>query len=199
MQQSFIQRLISVRIHHLFSLALSFSVASLGLIEPVSVMAGTSTTNTKATATLAAMCNISMQNFNFGTITPGQASSTATASLTALCTKGSTYNITFLYHVWGQDCSYLKGANSGDRFYYYLTTTSNLYVGNNVNQTETGTEATQTFNYMAQVQPSSTPAWSNYSGCYGAVYSGYMPKNPGSNPYVTPDNYSDTNQVQITY
>lgn len=169
------------------------------LALPSYSFAGTSTSNTKATATLAAMCNISMQNFSFGNITPGQPSSSATASLTAQCTKGSSYNITFLYHAWGSDCTYLQGVNSGDRFYYYLTSTSNLYVGNNVNQTETGTGSTQTFNYVAQVQPSSTPAWSNYSVCHGAVYDGYAPKNPGFNPYVTPDNYTDTNQVQITY
>jgi spore coat protein U-like protein len=190
MRQFFLRR-------HIASLSLLTLIFS--TLSPQIALAGTSTTNTKATATLAAMCNISMQNFSFGNITPGQPSSSATASLTAQCTKGSSYNITFLYHIWGTDCTYLTGTNSGDRFYYYLTSSTNVYVGNTVNQTEKGTGSTQVFNYVAVVQPATAPGWSNYSVCRGAVQGTYAPKNPGFNPYVTPDNYTDTNQVQITY
>lgn len=159
-----------------------------------------STVITQATAKLQSNCTISMSNFSFGNIVPGQPSTTTTAQLTSLCTKGTAYNITFLFHIWGQDCMYLQGTTSGDRFYYYPTSVDTGHmVGNNYSQAETGTGNTQTFNYVAGVQPASVPEWSGYSVCHGAVYGSYMPINPGHNPYVTPDTYIDTNSVQISY
>jgi spore coat protein U-like protein len=55
------------------------------------------TTNVKASATLAAVCTISAQNVNFGQISLPIGSQTATSSMTVECTKGSPYTIALTY------------------------------------------------------------------------------------------------------
>lgn len=180
--------------------ALSLVVSSAFIsLAPLNAYAGTSTANAKATATLAGTCAISATNANFGTITPGQASSTTTATLSVQCTKNTAYGMTMLWHAWGTSCGWMTGATHGDHILYSQTfpgktvaaANTQADLGNTNSQPETGTGAMQNWTFNFAIQPSTTN--------WAAVCPGYTVNNAGYNPYVTPDNYSDTNSFQVTF
>ena len=70
------------------------SAAAFAAFSMQSSFAAISTTNTKSTATIAATCQISATNMSFGQIgtTPG-GYTTASSTVTVLCSKNASYNI----------------------------------------------------------------------------------------------------------
>lgn len=166
------------------SLVVSISVV------PQSAHAGSVSANTQATATLAKTCVVQTQNLNFGNITPGQTSRTTSATMSVLCTKNTSYNMTLQFWEYGVDCVYMKGQNSGDKINYgtWLGSVGGTVLQNNTSIAETGTGATQNFTFYSQIAPVV-----NYGGCPT------QPKVAGINPYATPDNYSDTVTFYVSY
>ena len=82
----------------------------------VPAQAGSVTNTTKATAQLAASCQISAQNVNFGQINPQNASNgvTANSSMNLFCTTGSAYTISLAYGgVYGQGGTSTTLSNTG--------------------------------------------------------------------------------------
>jgi spore coat protein U-like protein len=66
-------------------------------------VSGSATANTKASATLSAVCTISSQAVNFGQIVLPVSTQSATSSMSVTCTKGSSYTIGLAYGgVYGQ-------------------------------------------------------------------------------------------------
>lgn len=151
---------------------------------------------TKSTATLSAKCEVSVSDANFGTIVPGQASSTTTTTFTTKCTKGTSFSYWIGIRQWGTDCSYMSGKNSGDRIMYNVTNLQNGVVGaNNIagtgggsKTTTTGTGVEQLLNFKWIINPSGS-----YTCPTGVKGIG------NTNPYVTPDIYSDTVTFAVSY
>lgn len=73
------------------ALGSTFSLFSLN------TLAGTSTANPKATATISAVCNISAQNLGFGSLVLPIASQSANSSMNVLCSKNAPYTIALAY------------------------------------------------------------------------------------------------------
>lgn len=122
----------------------------------------------------------------------GQVSSTANSTFSVKCTKNTTYSFGLNYSQYGTDCSYLLGKNNGDKAYYaifYNSVSLANAQSNNVSQSSTGNGSLQNFNFIGVIQSGLL----NYSSCKS------HPTNAGYNPYVTPDNYSDTVTFRISY
>jgi spore coat protein U-like protein len=92
------------------------------LLSAGQVMAASTTANTQATASLAAECQISAQNVNFGQINPQIAAGgvNASSNMTVTCTKGSAYSIGLAYGgVYGGT------TNSSSAIAYYVPVSTN--------------------------------------------------------------------------
>jgi spore coat protein U-like protein len=94
--------------------------------------AATSVGNTKATATLAAMCTISTQNITFGNLILPVSAQSATSSMSVLCSNKATYTIGLAYGgVYGQPANNGNGVwqvnpygnQPGQYFYWYTGST----------------------------------------------------------------------------
>jgi spore coat protein U-like protein len=94
---------------------LSFTVALLSITGSHQVLAGTTSANAQATATLSSSCTISAQNLSFGALTLPLSSQTASSSMNVLCSKNHAYTVGLTYGgVYG-------GQNAGD---YWVPTGS---------------------------------------------------------------------------
>ena len=82
--------------------------------------AGNATNTTKATAQLAAVCQVNIANISFGDIQPGQPSSSTSGTLNILCTKNTVYNFNLRFVSDYGGCPNLKGASHGDVIYYNI-------------------------------------------------------------------------------
>lgn len=152
--------------------------------------AGTNTASTKATATLAAQCNISATNINFGNIVgaPGNTVFSAAGNVSVLCNKNASYilrlNAGVNVYNYGR---YLKGAVSGQTMNYAICQTP-AFTGS----WATGNCATGIWfsdgPYDYYISGTGTGAVQSYP-MYGAIQTGYY----------TPDDYSDTIQASITF
>jgi spore coat protein U-like protein len=120
-------RLINLNKIQVKALALSLLCVSVLGAYSTESNAGTSTANPKATATLAASCQISAQNINFGQINPQTASAgvSASSNMNVFCTKGSAYTIGLAY-------GGIYGTGTGTTNYYVLTS-QNFQVNNGQN------------------------------------------------------------------
>jgi spore coat protein U-like protein len=136
-------------------------------------MAGTLSANTKASATIAKTCTISMGTVAFGKLQPGATNVTTSGTLGMMCNKNVAYTAVLTYSAADYVASQaqMRGAVSGDKINYDLVNpqTGGLMGGvNGVNDKINGTGNGLTQNYTIGAQ------------IIGAV------------PYVTPDTYSDT-------
>ena len=143
-------------------------------------------TSTKVTSKLASACKIDAGDLNFGVIgnTVGESTPT-TSNVNILCTRGTSYSVSVSLGVQGGGVSrVLKGINKGDTFSYSIcqeegwnyqqvngTRCANKAWYSSVPLTSTGTGLLQTF------------------PMYGYALNGYY----------TPDNYTDTANITITY
>lgn len=98
------------------SLIIGVVLALLNVNFNAQAQSKTSTASVKSTATLAASCQISTQNVNFGLINPQTASNgvSASSTMSLFCTKGSSYTIGLAY-------GGVYGKGSGSTNYYVLT------------------------------------------------------------------------------
>lgn len=169
-----------------FFLAFIFMLASLHSFAT----SNTISTTTKTTATLSSTCYVQTQNISFGTIVPGQSSSVANGTMTVLCTKNTSYNMTLLFPEYGHDCTYMAGISHGDRINYgtWLGSVGGTVLSNANYISEVGTGANQNYTFFSEINPNVS-----YAGCPTQT------PNPGYNPYSTPDNYTDTVTFSIAY
>ena len=167
---------------------LSLSLCVVAIMGSMKVNAANSVGVLKTNATLAPACAVQVANINLGSLIPGHASSTASSDFQITCTKSTAYTTTLNFSQYGTDCFFLLGANSGDKFYYGVTLNGSAQ-GNTTHVAGTGTGNAQTLTYSAIVQSGG----SSYSTCPRTV------ANPGFNPYVTPDTYSDTVQYEVDF
>lgn len=162
------------------------------LLSVNNVQAGNLTVNTQATSQIAASCSVNSGNITIGTIIPGTPSSSGQTQVNVLCTKGTVYSWYPSFRQAGWDCPFLTGAISSDHIYYmfyydghYQVYTSQM----NVNpHTAVGNGAWQSAPLLAYIQPNQS---------YGPCPT--KPVNPGYNPYVTPDNYSDNDSIILNF
>jgi spore coat protein U-like protein len=163
---------------------------------------GSVTANTKASATLAAMCTISSQNVSFGQIALPVSNQSATSSIAVQCTKGSSYTIGLAYGgVYGQGTSeyetcgpdgcewhlgntaygygMMNGTSQGDKIAYSIQVPNNaseVWNAGEYNYTSTGTGLSQSIPVVATLQPSQT-----------------------TDKYPAADTYLDTVTATLTY
>lgn len=142
--------------------------------------AGVSNVNTKATAVMANTCQMQMNDMSFGQLHPGDPTASTSATLTMLCTTNTTYSVELTYSQADYKVSQaqMRGATSADAINFVMVNpqTGGLMGGvHGVNDYihGTGTGQNQTYTMAAQI--------------IGAV------------PYVTPDTYSDTVTLTLTY
>lgn len=146
-----------------------------------SAMAGSSTINFQATATLNSSCTVSSSNVSFGVIDATH--SDAQGAITSHCTRGTTYNLNISAGNSGNFAARsMKGGTAGNNdvvLYNIYTDTSYQAAkvwkdtGWGMGALSSGTGSDQTFNIYGQV---------------------------ANNQYlVRPDNYSDTLTVTLSY
>jgi spore coat protein U-like protein len=169
----------------LSSLAASLILATTMLSNPV--QAGTTTGATKATATWSSYCNISATDVNFGAYTPGSANRTGkngvipgNTTVTVMCTHKTAYNVygeTYL----SDETWHMKGATAGntDVLQYAAWLTSDYYSGW-FGQGYSGT------NHISGTGTGGNQNYTIYFGIY-------------TQAYVTPDSYSDTYTLTLSY
>lgn len=154
--------------------------------------AQTTTSNIQTSAVLSGSCQVQTSDINIGAITPGQASSSGSTQVNVKCTKGTSYSWFPTFRQAGWDCPFLTGQNSNEKIYYMFFYDNHYQVytspmsANPVVGIGTGNwknESLQVF-----VQPNQ-----NYSTCPR------QPSNPGFNPFVTPDSYSDSNTILLNF
>lgn len=163
-----------------------------GIISFLSIPAfsGTTTATPKATASLIANCAVRTQDMVFGNIIPGASSSTASATMTVLCTRDTSYRMTLLFSQYGTDCTYMAGKTKGDRINYgtWYNSLGGTVLQNNNYLTLTGTGSEQNYTFYSQINPVVS---------YGSCKT--KPTISGVNPYSIPDDYADTVTFSITY
>lgn len=168
-----------------------------GVLSYPALFAANVSTNPKATATVSSSCSLSIANLNFGNVTAGQASSSATTTLNVVCSKGLSYQYYANFSQIGTDCIYMAGASKGDKLYYDIVSNSVWLrppqYGGTVSSVGTGSQ--QSFTWTGYVNPSAAQGYPYANGC--------LSKNPnatsGKNPYVTPDTYSDTATAGVVF
>lgn len=167
-------------------------ILALSILVGLPCYAATTNVSTQAKATLSSSCQVQLADINLGTITPGEPSSSGTTQVNIRCTKGTPYSWYPSFRQAGWDCPFLTGKNSGDKMYYmfYYANQYQVYTSNmDVNPaTSTGTGDWTQSPLQAFVQPNQS-----YSTCPR------KPSNPGFNPFVTPDVYSDSNTIVINF
>lgn len=168
-------------------------ILSLFLGINIASYASTLNSTQKATATLTGSCQVKANDLVIGSIIAGQPSSSGTSQVSVLCTKGTTYSWYPNFRQVGWDCPFLTGAVSGEKIYYMFKVNGVFQV--NTQPSPSGTSASGTgtgdwnnFTLEAYIQPNQS-----YSPCPR------KPTNPGFNPFVTPDNYSDTDTIVLTF
>lgn len=143
----------------------------------------------KATATLNPTCVFSVNNINFGVINLANKTSDATSSINVLCTRNTVYSLDLTYGTphttayWANgrpNSALMMGQTYGDKLAYgiqvgttFITTGSNWVAP--INRTATGKQ--ETIPLIAE----------EVLGYFETLR------------YPTPDNYSDTSTIKITY
>jgi spore coat protein U-like protein len=157
--------------------------------------AGSVTAKTQATATIAKACSISASNVSFGNLDLTQTQTNANGTINILCSNKTSYTIgmtygtpaTAGYYTNGQpDTGLMTGAVSKDVIAYGFQSgpinNNNAAWGRSSPVTGTGTGSMQTVTMYGEAQLAS-------SGPGGQYVS----------RYPTPDNYSDTVTLTLTY
>lgn len=150
------------------------------------------TSTFKSNATLSTSCLLSVTDINFGAIAPsttGSTSTNATGTVSAQCTSGTAYTIAISMGN-GVSTRLMTGKNGGQQISYSIC------------QQPGWTNAGGQFGSTCTVKP-----WYSTSGGGGYTLSstgtgstqnftmyGYVP-----NGYYTPDTYTDTNIVTVSY
>lgn len=146
-------------------------------------VASNTTTNAKATATLASVCTIAAQNVNFGQISLPVSAQSATSSMSVQCTKGSSYTIGLAY----------GGIYAGQSVTQAIIGTQNIppqcsnciynIIGTYTNGVLTSTD-TECACYMSGWKPTTTTTYYAYGKMNGAsqgdniAYAIQVPNNP---------------------
>ena len=141
--------------------------------------ATTSSSNLAANATLAGACQLSISDFNFGTITPGTFPN-ITNNLDILCSKDIAFVVKMNFST---PNSYMIGKEHGDFLYFVLFAMN------------TGNIISPSSPTMMSV-PNSTGTKASYPIMAVITDSDFKSM---ATPYVTPDNYSTSIQVVIQY
>jgi spore coat protein U-like protein len=169
----------------LSSLAASLILAT-ATVSP-QAHAGTTTGANKATATWSSYCNISSTNVNFGAYTPGSAGRTGkygiipgATTVTVMCTHKTPYNIygeTYL----SDETWHMTGATAGNTdVLQYAAWLASDYYSSWFGQGYSGTN---------HISGTGTGINQNYTIYFG-IY---------TQDYVTPDSYSDTYTLTLSY
>lgn len=158
-------------------------------------------TNLTSSASLSSVCVLTGGAISFGTITPGSGQSTGLGTITSQCTHGTTYNISFSSGNSGNQLQRsMLGSSSNDILQYniYTDSTYSTIIGDGTS----GTSHPLTGSYNGRpvtngnvaghnvyISPSGSNAIATWK-IYGML---------NNNQYVTPDNYSDSLTITLTY
>lgn len=149
------------------------------------------TVSTKATAQLAAACQIFAANIDLGEMIPGQTASSSTANFSVKCTRSTALKYYIAYRQYGWDCAFLEGANKKDRVLYGIRDMqTNGAAANNILTPIVANGDLQLLSFKAEIQP----LWGG-----NACPTPYKAPGKGYNPYITPDDYSDNIVFGIVY
>lgn len=161
------------------------SIFSLLMLFNIS-FADTTNITAKATSKLASSCRIDVDDLNFGVIgnTVGE-STPSTTNVNILCTRGTSYSVVVSLGTQGGGTSrVMKGISKGDTFSYSICQKEG-WMYQQVNGTRCSVKA-----WYSDVPLTSTGTGINQIfTMYGYALNGYY----------TPDNYTDTASVTITY
>lgn len=176
-------------------MTLMLATAGVSLFTSSSSLAGTVSANTQATANISRSCSISATNVSFGNLDLTQTQTNANGTITILCSNKTTYSIgmtygtpaTAGYYTNGQpDTGLMTGASSHDVIAYGFQSgpinNNNPAWGRASPVTGTGTGSIQTMTMYGEAQLGSTGPGGQYVS-----------------RYPTPDNYSDTVTLTLSY
>jgi spore coat protein U-like protein len=168
---------------------LAISIATTFIISlPGLAQAGGVSASTQATAAISANCTISATDISFGTIALNKTTNMANGAIRVLCTKNSNYSIGMSFGTpdpngYTLNGKYNDGMMIGENYHdvvTYAITSSN--------------GAPYSWGLQGAVVGTGTGAVQTYP-TYGIATTGYF----GHSYYPTPDNYSDTVTVTLSY
>lgn len=150
------------------------------------VKAGTLSANTKATATLASSCTITVSNFALGNITAASVSDTtsyavASGNVMATCSKGVSYQIFMNNGLYGGSGRNLKGVSKGDLIPYMICRV-NTVNGSQCSDDYWGMDSAHSLQSTGTGAMQTLPAYIMYK-----------------KGFYTPDNYSDTMTATLSF
>lgn len=149
-------------------------------------VAQTTTTSTKATSKLSSSCKIDAGDLNFGVIGNVVGETTpATSNVNILCTRGTSYSVSVSLGTQGGGTTRLmRGVNKGDTFNYSICQEQGWSY-----QVNNGTHCTGKAWYSSVPLTSTGLGTQQTFTMYGYTINGYY----------TPDDYTDTASITITY
>ena len=158
--------------HSLLGMALLAGVAS-------STFAGSTAITMNPSVIFQGVCFISMGDINFGALKAGSTNQQAGNNLSVLCTPTTTYKFQVLYSSsdYSAGQSHMTGAKSGDKINFGVLKpdSSSYFSGNSLSS-----------DYVSGTGN-------------GFIQSYPINANISTVPYVTPDTYSDTITVSLSY
>lgn len=165
-------------------LLLALSAITIGSVT--SAKAGTLTASTKATATLASSCSISVSNFTLGNVSASSLSDTTTyqvnsGNVAVTCSKGVAYQIFMNNGLYGTTGRNLKGASKGDTIPYMICRVSTVN-GSQCSDDYWGADSAHSLQSTGTGANQNLPAYIMYK-----------------KGFYTPDNYSDTMTATLTF
>jgi spore coat protein U-like protein len=148
--------------------------------------AGTITASSKASATLAANCTISVSNFSLGNITASSTSDTtnyvsASGNITATCSKGISYQIFMNNGSYGTTGRNMKGTSKGDLIPYMICRVNSV-IGSQCSDDYWGLDSAHSLQSIGTGSVQTLPAYIFYK-----------------KGFYTPDNYSDTMTATLSF
>jgi spore coat protein U-like protein len=183
---------------------LSGSIIMTSLLSESPALAGSNSASTKASATLAAMCTVSASNVGFGSLaTTGY--SIVTGTITATCTKSSTYTLTMGQGSAGTAAQ--AGSCIGSEIWEYPQNGSPyLWCSQYGPSTPAvanmaGVISGAKIPYYIYQDAAQTKAWINtaYSYTGTGIAQNITAYFVSTNGFYNPDNYLDNQTVTITY
>ena len=162
------------------------SIIAMGFMSPS--FAANVNNNFQSSAALSSNCLLTASDINFGQMLLGGQTTYANGSLSILCTKNTSYNIALTFGHPDTTGPYLNGKpndgvligkNSGDKEDYAVTSTLN---------------GSYSWGLQGAVNGVGTGAMQTWT-TYGVLTTGYN----GTSKYPTPDTYSDSITVTVSY
>lgn len=160
--------------------------------------ASSTTASVNSTASLASTCTIGGGSISFGTISPSASQTTGIGTINVLCTSTTTYDLSFSAGNSGNQLQRtMKGASSTDSLQYniYTDTSYATIIGDG----SSGTSHPLNGIYSGRAFTGGLQGGRNIYGSVGRTVTFNIYGAVAGNQYITPDNYSDSLTITLTY